>query len=143
MKKQLFFLLMLLPLAANASVEINGLYYDLSGTTASVTGLDYAESGIVSIPSSIKYDGTYYSVTSIGDYAFTQLYLTSITIPNSVTSIGRYAFSGCSGLTSVTIPNSVTDIGSHAFDDCTGLTSVTIPNSVTSIGDCAFSHCSL
>ena len=68
--------------------------------------------------------------------------LTSITIPNSVTSIGDYAFSDCSGLTSITIPNSVTSIGNYAFRGCRGLTSVTIPNSVTSIEDKAFSDCS-
>ena len=43
----------------------------------------------------------------------------------SVTSIGEYAFSDCNGLTSVTIPNSVTNIGYGAFYGCSGLTSVT------------------
>ena len=43
----------------------------------------------------------------------------------SVTSIGDYAFSNCSGLTSVTIPASVTSIGEDAFSNCSGLTSVT------------------
>ncbi len=40
----------------------------------------------------------------------------------SVTSIGNYAFSGCSGLTSVTIGNSVSSIGYGAFRSCNGLT---------------------
>ncbi len=44
----------------------------------------------------------------------------STIIPNSVTSIGNYAFSDCS-LTSVTIPNSVTSIGESAFGNCSGL----------------------
>ena len=68
--------------------------------------------------------------------------MTSVTIPNSVTSIGDYAFSDCSGLTSVTIGNSVTSIGNYAFRNCSGLTSVTIPSSVTSIGTYAFGLCS-
>ncbi|MBR2238210.1 MAG: leucine-rich repeat domain-containing protein [Prevotella sp.] len=95
------------------------------------------------IPDSVTYNGTEYSVTSIGNDAFYKCSgLTSVTIPNSVTSIRDYAFSGCSGLTSVTIPNSVTSIGWGAFDGCSGLTSVTIPNSVTSIGHSAFYGCS-
>ena len=59
----------------------------------------------------------------------------------SVTSIGNDAFSYCSDLQSVTIPNSVTSIGDCAFWDCSNLQSVTIPNSVTSIGYDAFAEC--
>ena len=124
-------------------VEVDGIYYDISETTATVTYGDNEYSGDIVIPESITYNGSKYSVTSIGDWAFYGCSgLTSVTIPNSVTSIGEYTFFGCSGLTSVTIPNSVTSIGDYAFYDCCSLTSITIPNSVTSIGDGAFSGCS-
>ena len=84
-----------------------------------------------------------YSVTDIGDYAFSGCVgLTSITIPDSVTSIGWYAFDGCTGLTSVTIPDSVTWIGDYAFFGCSGLTSINIPDGVTSIGLGTFYGCS-
>ncbi len=82
------------------------------------------------------------SVTSIGSWAFTYCDgLTSITIPNSVRNIEDYTFAYSHSLTSITIPNSVTSIGFCAFDFCDGLTSITIPNSVTSIEDCAFREC--
>jgi len=71
------------------------------------------------------------------------VYLTSITIPESVTSIGQQAFSGCSSLTNVIIPNSVNSIGSYAFYNCTSLASLNIPNGVTSIGQQAFYNSSL
>ena len=132
--------------------KVDGIYYDLNNEdkTASVTYMGLYSSnnkdayvGNIIIPESTTYNGTTYSVTSIGKYAFQNCSgLTSVTIPNSVTSIGEYAFYNCSGLTSVTIPNSVTSIGYNAFADCSGLTSVTIPNSVTSIGSSAFSSCS-
>ena len=84
-----------------------------------------------------------YSVTSIGDHAFTRCSgLTSIMIPGSVTSIGESTFASCSGLTSVTMPASVTSIEDMAFYECSGLTSVTIPSSVTNIGMGAFGKCS-
>ena len=132
-------------------INIDGLYYDLYDTihTAKVTSQNYGSPywsttiTTANIPDSVTYNSVTYSVTSIGERAFSGCSgLTSVTIPNSVTSIGDYAFSGCSGLTSVTIPNSVTSIGSGAFQNCSGLTSVTIPNSVTSIGGWAFQNCS-
>ena len=130
------------------SFEVDGIYYNTSGTNASVTYLDYldnstAYSGDIVIPESVEYNGNTYSVTSIGERAFSSCRgLTSVVIPNSVTSIGERAFQNCLGLTSVEIPNSVTSIGDYAFSYCRGLTSVVIPNSVTSIGGHAFEYCS-
>ena len=127
------------------------LYYKiLTGGTNAVAVTYYSMetsnnhvSGEVVIPSSVEYNGTTYSVTSIGNSAFSRCSsLTSVTIPNSVTFIGNSAFSRCSSLTSVTIPNSVSSIENYAFYDCSSLTSVTIPNSVSSIGCAAFSNCS-
>ena len=100
-------------------------------------------SGDIEIPQKVIYQSKTYTVTAIGNNAFSYCNLTSVTIPNSVTSIGWSAFEECSSLTSVTIPNSVTSIGSSAFSGCSSLISVTIPNSVTSIGSYAFSGCSL
>ena len=104
--------------------EVDGIYYNyLEGNNVEVTyrgdyydNYDNEYSGEVTIPSTVTYNGTTYSVTSIGEMAFAYCSsLTSITIPNSVTSIGGSAFSGCSSLTSITIPNSVTSIGKYAF----------------------------
>jgi hypothetical protein len=76
------------------------------------------------------------SVTTIRDNAFLRNLLTSVIIPDSVTTIGASAFAG-NQLTSVTIGNSVTTIGASAFA-LNRLTSVTIGNSVTTIRDNAF-----
>ena len=121
---------------------VDGIYYNFSGTEATVTHGDVKYTGNVVIPSSVTYDKTY-NVTSIGYEAFFGCTdLTSIDISNGVTTIVSRAFVGCTGLTSITIGNNVTSIGSKAFWCCTGLTSITIGNSVTSIGEMAFDNCS-
>ena len=114
------------------------VYYDGYSLKFTVTKLDPAECkvvcdtkpttpGAVSIPSSVTLEGSTFSVTSIGNSAFSYCSgLTSIEIPNSVTSIGDRAFSDCFGLTSIEIPNSVTSIGNYAFSLCYGLESFVV-----------------
>ena len=155
MKKTLLLLVTLLTATITfASVEINGIYYNLNDETktAEVTYQyqnscweknNYSGITTITIPPKVTHNATEYSVTSIGEDAFSCcISLTSITIPNSVTAIGDRAFPSCISLTSITIPNSVTYIGNAAFHNCSSLPSITIPNSVTSIGKSAFSDCS-
>ena len=63
-------------------------------------------------------------------------YITSVSLPDYLTTIGDYAFADLYDLTDITIPSSVTSIGKYAFY-YSGLRSLTIPNSVTSIGNSA------
>ena len=79
------------------------------------------------------------SVTSIGGYAFQATGLTSISLPGSVTSIGGSAFYGCSNLGTVAFAegSKLESIGTSTFDG-TAITSITIPENVTSIGGDAF-----
>ena len=130
-------------------VEVNGLYYNLnvSSKTATVTykGGGFKYSGKIIIPETIIFNGSVYSVTSIGEYAFydcTNL-TGELTIPNTIKSIQDWAFRGCYGLTgSLNIPNSVTSIGNSAFYGCSGFSgSLIIPNSVTYLGSDAFEGC--
>ena len=120
-----------------------------------------APTGSLTIPSTVSYGGTTYSVTSIGSYAFYCCSgLTIVTIPNSVSSIGSGAFilvrhieyygiaTGAPwGATSL---NGVVD-GDFVFSNSDRDTlnayigvggAVTIPFSVTTIGNSAFYGCS-
>ena len=110
--KLLTTLLLLITVAfpASASVKIGDLYYNLDSSTLTAevtnryhvgTNKSYV-SGTLKIPSTIKYNGVTYKVTSIGRSAFYECTgLTSVTIPNSVTSIGSSAFYGCYNLRTI------------------------------------------
>ena len=147
MKQKLFTFFLALIASVNAiyasDTQVDGIWYNFDNDTQTASVINGEYSGSVVIPSSVTYNGTTYSVTSIEFGAFFYCFsLTSVEIPNSVTSIGDDAFSWCSSLTSVTIGESVTNIGGYAFSGCSSLVSVTIPNSVTSIGEGAFRECS-
>ena len=136
----LLVLALLLPTHALAhDFEVNGIYYNINGTNATVTykGTHYSQysneySGSVTIPATVTYGGTTYSVTTIGSSAFEDCSnLTNISIPNSVTSIKEHAFYGCSSLTNINIPNSVTSIGDAAFSYCPSLATISVTSDNT------------
>lgn len=130
------------------ATKVGDFYYTFSGTDATITaksttaGSSAAEyTGGMTIPSTVTYSGTTYTVTSIDKFAFYKCTgLTAITIANTVTSIGTSAFNGCTGLTVITIPNSVTEISASAFQG-TSIAQVSLGTGVTTIGANAFYNC--
>ena len=113
----------------------NTFYFD--ETTGTIT--KYVESDtVVVIPS--KINGV--TVETIGNTAFQNSAVTSVTIPDSVTAIYSGAFANCSQLTNISIPNSVTFIGFSTFEHCTSLKSITLPSSLSSISEALFFGCS-
>lgn len=126
-------ILLSIPITSKAyDFEYNGLYYNITSEadkTVEVTWYNDTKYGYygpnvqghVEIPEEVQYDGSEYSVTSIGGSAFYRSAgMTPIKIPNSVTSIGNYAFDCCTGLTSIEIPASVTSIDRYAFSAAQG-----------------------
>lgn len=123
---------------------VDGIYYKVTSEeqrTCDVTNGDASyTSSAITIPASVTHDGTTYSVTGIGDYAFANCKaLQSIAI-GSVTDIKRSAFKGCESLTAIDLGD-VTSIGDNAFNGCSSLSDITFGN-VTTIGLGAFSDCS-
>ncbi|MBO6117570.1 MAG: leucine-rich repeat protein [Bacteroidales bacterium] len=153
--------------------EKDGIYYNInSDSTVGVTyhhksdSVYYSDySGEVTIPSSVTYNGTTYSVTLIDSNAFRGCTgLTSITIPNSVEILGigalrdctglkevkmgsnvkvisHYAFWGCTNLLEISLGDNLDTIDYAAFYGCSSLKNISIPNSTTFIGEYVFGEC--
>ena len=111
------------------------LYYDIiSDSTVEVTYYssvvtnNYVNGDVV-IPSSVEYNGTTYSVTSIGIEAFYWCRnLTSVTIGSGVTSIDMRAFSECPALTSVRcLAVTPPSIDSNSFSNVPSTCTLTVP----------------
>ena len=116
--------------------------YDAANPAAGTTITAYSGTATdLIITPGMTVANVHYDVTAIGESAFQQKDLTSVTIPASVTSIGLTAFL-LNSLTSISIPASVTTIGDYAFGH-NSLTSVTIPDTVTSLGEWVFINNSL
>lgn len=104
------------------------------------------------------------SVTTIGNYAFSNVGFTSVSIPTNITKLGNNVYSGCTSLESVNILGQVTfgtnifekctalttaviadkntSISNYFFDGCTSLINVTLPAELTTLGTYAFRNCS-
>ena len=156
----LLLLTLLLPATALAhDFEVDGIFYTIYGSGATVTHRGTASSlnnndypGDVNIPPTVTYNGKTYSVNAISHSAFYGCSsMTSITIPNSISSIGYYqTFQGCTGLTNIKVANdnpyydsrnncnAIIETASNKL--IAGCKNTVIPNTVTSIGSYAFSR---
>ncbi len=114
------------------------------GVSATITKY-LGDGGDVVIPEKIGK----YTVTAIGDHAFSEDWvydykLTNITLPSGVTSIGDGAFSWCKNLINVSFPTELTYIGHAAFYNCDKLSCVNFFNTeLITIGDGAFESCDI
>lgn len=117
--------------AANAyDFVVNGIYYNIlskTDRTVEVTkadGNDY--SGDVVIPAVVNHDGVAYSVTKIGEGAFSQCpALTSVSM-SSVDTIDYGAFYHSDNLASVRLPATLTLIKGNPFSGCTALKEIVV-----------------
>ena len=165
MKKKILFaislaFLMICLFAVSAlAVEIDGIYYTLSGSgdnaTAAVNNENATKCTLenVVIPSTVTYDGTTYTVTSIDYHAFSGTQgswgknqtIKTLYIPETVTSIGNHFLRQCESIQSVTIKaknaNGIT-LGDAEFYKCYNLSYIDMSESdITSFNQYTFYEC--
>ena len=129
---------------------VNGLTYrvvdnDAKTVKVSYQGSDaysnpYTQTSIV-IPKTVEFNGSTYTVVEIGENAFQNAALSSITIPATVKTIGGYVFMNCQNLKSIDL-SSIENFGSCILSGCTALTSIKLPSTMQSIPDGLLEGCS-
>ena len=76
--------------------EVDGIYFkQISEEEVIVTRGEDAYQGVVSIPSTVTYEGVTYNVSGIIGGTFSNATLQSLTLPVSLSSIDENAFNGC------------------------------------------------
>lgn len=115
--------------ASAESVAVDGIAYDLNreDMTATVVENFYFDdnlnmvmlcpeySGDIVIPDEISVDNVEYTVTDIGEYAFSQNQLNSVTLPSTLKAIRNGAFSFVEQLQTLKLPASLELIEDCAF----------------------------
>ena len=93
-------------------VAIDGVWYDLdqkhhaatvtySAALRSEGRKSYNKVAVIDIPAVVKHNGKSYKVKAIGDQAFLDERVVTVTLPAGVTYIGDEAFAECKQLTAV------------------------------------------
>lgn len=113
----------------------NGIMQDYTESTSQYTPWYKSKSNCKEV---VFEDG----IKNIGNYAFYDCGISTVSLPADLESIGNYAFSGCYNLVTVELPESLESIGEYAFQGLSKITTIIIPDNVTDIGVGAFKNMS-
>ena len=99
--------------------------YKVNSDSSTVTILKLSPSvkGKVDVPEEIDF----MTVTAIGEFAFQDAPIVSVTLPATVITIHASAFDECINLKSILLPAGLTSLPANVFRDCSALTKVEIP----------------
>ncbi len=129
--------------------DVRGLEDSLRSVNFSAATIEEIPAGMFSNCEKLTSFSWPKGVKTVGNIAFSNTGLTSVTIPSTVTHLGgEYTgftggvFQNCEKLTSVTInATKLTQISDSTFKNCTALKTVKLSSGITSIGKDAFSGC--
>lgn len=136
-------MLLCLAIIVHASaITVDGIVYQLVGTSAYLYDGKNQTSTDVIIPYSITYNGEEYVVKNIQSNAFSKCdRIHSVVIPDGVVSVGESVFANCENLETVAVGNGLEEIGKNMFYNCANLSSISLGKSIASIGNNSFERC--
>lgn len=139
MKKLLLLVFCLIALATYSNeIVVDNIKYQIENDNVILID-GSACSGDLVIPSTIEYNGTIYTVSEIGEYAFKQNEkLTSVIFPSTIEIIGERAFIYCTNLEEIEFSEGLKEIGAYAFLHCVKPYYVVLPSSLQAINESAF-----
>ena len=122
--------------------KTKNVYKVKTASTVELKQLKNKNASTLTIPSTVRFNGKTYRVTSIAAGAFkNNKKLKKVIISGYITTIGAGAFQNCASLTTVKTGSRVTTIGSKAFYGCRKLTTVVLGKNVKTIGNLSFANC--
>ena len=130
--RKLFTILVAIFLAAQAWAQdfyVDNLKYSVTDATnrsVEVVGWTDGIASELTIPASVSYNGTTYSVTGIESWALRGCGITIVHISDGISSIESFAFENCKNLETVKIGSTVSSIDAFAFDGCSSLRLFTV-----------------
>ncbi len=97
---------------------------------------------VFTIPSTVTWAGTDYTVSSIGNSAFYKSQIRQVIIPNTIESVEYRAFSNMSALQYLDLPDSVTSVGNYVQNDPL-LIRLTVPKNATHSAQWVYTSCTI
>ena len=115
-------------LAVGTVVAGGGLKYKVTDfDEVTLVGVSSAEIKKVTVPATVKIEGSEYEVVSVAKNAFKgNKKITRVTIKADLDRIGDNAFSGCKNLKRIDLCGDIAEIGRKAFYKCTNLKQIYI-----------------
>lgn len=131
--------LALSPVVMAAEFTVDGIsYIEVEGEGLQVKKA--TDTYNLTIPATVVYNDSTYTVTSIGHSAFFGKTLYTVALPSTIKYIGERAFAS-SKLASIELNEGLENLGNYAFQSCREISRIELPSTVNTIGEGCFSGC--
>lgn len=127
-----------------ATFSVDGIYYTPLGDTSTevaVVNPDPSSTspywGVLTIPSTVTYEGKVYTVTEVGTHCFKGSALLALALPPTIRRMAPYSIVLCDDLESLNLPDNVDTLEPNTVFNCSELTQIALPANLKVIKESA------